>query len=384
MTRDDNKGNQSSHKRKDLRLIKPEQRVEPRELDAATDALRAAIAPQELDALDNEALLALALGDDVAEMDVDEQDAAETLRLAMQGEGTHPLAELAEALRAAHAAAPIAAEDNEALIALGLGTEVKPSEDTEVFTRALGGRGRHGLADLALSLQAAQGRDIDDADHEVLLALSVGEAVAMLPRSDAGSQASVMRMLRATAGHPRLDAEDNTLLIAMTTGVEDGLDHSGAELTADLSATANALRAAAGRLPDLSELANERLIRNALEAAVGQAKNELVAREAAPVTRLDRRQRSGALVGAIVALAAGFALFFGSLKWLETRAGGPVARTNVTAVSGELVTTRSTTELFDPMEKFPAKGGESARMQKIVSSRASDLRNNRFAAWGVK
>ena len=60
------------------------------------------------------------------------------------------------------------------------------------------------------------------------------------------------------------------------------------------------------------------------------------------------------------------------------------ASTTVTAVNAELVHTRSTTELFDPLEKFPATGGESERMQKIVSSRAADLRKNRFAQWGVK
>ena len=56
----------------------------------------------------------------------------------------------------------------------------------------------------------------------------------------------------------------------------------------------------------------------------------------------------------------------------------------VERATAELKAPRSTAELFDPAEPFEAKGGESARVDKILSARAADLRNNRFAAWGVR
>jgi hypothetical protein len=45
---------------------------------------------------------------------------------------------------------------------------------------------------------------------------------------------------------------------------------------------------------------------------------------------------------------------------------------------------RSAADLFDPTTPFPRAGGESARVDRIASARASDLRDNRFAAWGVR
>ena len=52
-------------RRKDLRLVGPEGEVQPEALDEATEALRSAVDPGALDALDNEALLAMTLGEDV-------------------------------------------------------------------------------------------------------------------------------------------------------------------------------------------------------------------------------------------------------------------------------------------------------------------------------
>jgi hypothetical protein len=48
------------------------------------------------------------------------------------------------------------------------------------------------------------------------------------------------------------------------------------------------------------------------------------------------------------------------------------------------VPSRSTDDLFDPHKEFPKTGGESARIDRIAMARTSDLRQNRFAAWGVK
>jgi hypothetical protein len=47
-----------------------------------------------------------------------------------------------------------------------------------------------------------------------------------------------------------------------------------------------------------------------------------------------------------------------------------------------LVPARSTQPLF--REPFARTGGESARIDRIASARTADLRDNRFAAWGVR
>lgn len=404
--------------RKDLRLVKPDERVEPAALDEATDALRAAVSPGELDALDHEALLALTLGDDISEIAPGERVAAEQLRAALDGTGATgelaALAELAAALRAAHVGASdeaaFASADHDLLIALSLGTEVAADDDAASLARALDGDGVHPLAALAGALRAATtSPPLAKADNEVLLALTVGEDAALLAVERDSAEtlrhaldgygahplASFTEVLRATAGSPRLADADNDTLVAMVTGVlsaSEAEQSEAAKLAAALDgagehplvATATALRAAlpqaaAGALPDMDQMGYERILKRAFDRAVDDAKGEL-GQDGNP-SPVSGPGRAATLVVALVALAAGFALFFGSMSWLETRRG-PVAE--IRPVAAELITTRSTTDLFDPLEKFPASGGESERMEKIVSSRAADLRRNRFARWGVQ
>ncbi len=408
----------------DLRLVKPAEEVVPRELDRETDALRASLVPAELSSADHEALLALTLGDDVSDMAVEERDAADALRLALAGGGglaggredapMGALAQLAGALRAAYRGAngldarALSHADHEVLIALGIGSDVAATDRSDVdnLRRALAARGSHDLADLACSLRMAKGGHLDERDREVLLAMTIGTDVAQLPKEQPeglrralegeGSHplADLADTLRATEGRAVLSREDGAALVAMTTGIDevvsasdrDAADALRRALEGDsphsLASLATSLRAAAGQLPDLDELGGERILRRAMERELSRARDRVRPRELAPSGR--RAAPRGALIGSIVALAAGFALFFGSLKWLETQQG-PVARTTLpTAVNAELITTRSTTELFDPLEKFPTRGGESERMRKIVASRAADLRTNRFSRWGIK
>ena len=61
-------------------------------------------------------MLALALGDEVAEFDDDERKRAEALRDALDGQGDHPLAELAEALRCAAGGRAIDALSHERVV----------------------------------------------------------------------------------------------------------------------------------------------------------------------------------------------------------------------------------------------------------------------------
>ena len=90
--------------------------------------------------------------------------------------------------------------------------------------------------------------------------------------------------------------------------------------------------------------------------------------------RRAKRQQRGVVirvtfgVSAIVAIAASILLFF------NMRVPAPAAL--------ELAVTRSTQSLFP--ERFPQVGGESARIDRIAMARSADLRENRFARWGVR
>jgi hypothetical protein len=101
-------------------------------------------------------------------------------------------------------------------------------------------------------------------------------------------------------------------------------------------------------------------------------------------------------LGALAALAAGVALFFGAMS--AEQGAGPTSRTAPNgnapnngieqpappSVAATLIQARSTQELFDPATPFAKKGGESKRLDVIARARAADLRANRFAAWGVR
>ena len=102
---------------------------------------------------------------------------------------------------------------------------------------------------------------------------------------------------------------------------------------------------------------------------------------AAPVVPLRRaptklRARVAIAIAAALplALAAAATLFLG-------RVGQEPAEFARAAVARPVLHARSTQPLF--REPFRAQGGESARVDRIAMARASDLRDNRFARWGV-
>lgn len=125
---------------------------------------------------------------------------------------------------------------------------------------------------------------------------------------------------------------------------------------------------AAHRPAALSEDRHEELIRRALSSSRRVQVSPL--RRALP--------RVTAAITGVVALAAGFALL------LQTRGFTPPAAESVRAAApAALIRSRSTDDLFDPAEKFEV-GRSSARIDRIAGARSSDLRRNRFAAWGVQ
>jgi len=190
----------------------------------------------------------------------------------------------------------------------------------------------HGTDPLAAELRAAHApAAIADADLDALVARALG---------DEGSATQVER-----EAAERLRAE------------LDG------EAPVREAAVLTHLRAAASP-PALAPETNERLIQAAFFRARRAGRGGAV-RRLAPITM--------AAVTGIAALAAGFALFFG-----QARMGAPAG------AAASLIRARSTEDLFDAATPFPRSGEESARVDRIAAARASDLRANRFAAWGVR
>jgi hypothetical protein len=82
-----------------------------------------------------------------------------------------------------------------------------------------------------------------------------------------------------------------------------------------------------------------------------------------------------AAVLGVAAMAAGVALYL-----------RPVVDNSVaSSVSAPMLQrSRSTADLFDAATPFPRAGGETARVDRIASVRAAELRDNRFALWGLR
>jgi hypothetical protein len=91
--------------------------------------------------------------------------------------------------------------------------------------------------------------------------------------------------------------------------------------------------------------------------------------------------------GTALALAAALVLVVGKSLVLS-RAGAPAESPLSMAhpgVPSPLAAARSTQDLFtEPFEKPLARGAISARIDRIAMARSTDLRENRFAMWGVK
>lgn len=182
-------------------------------------------------------------------------------------------------------------------------------------------------------------------------------------------EAELLGQLRAALRPGELDPSVHERLLAMA--LEDPLaPPSEAELV-----EARRLREA---LEDGSSHPDADLLR-ALGAPFGAAgEDDAVARALAAAERAKapRRNVVYALFGAgsaALAAAAAIALFV---------VGAPRPEPAVaTTTAPPLVRPRSTTELFD--ERFETSG-TTARMDRIASARSRDLRDNRYAAWGVR
>ncbi|XYI01172.1 hypothetical protein ACMHYB_16035 [Sorangium sp. So ce1128] len=243
-----------------------------------------------------------------------------------------------------------------------------PASDDELrAARELAEALEQGEVPLAAALRAATRPDgLDRVDHEALLARALGDEDAPPTRAE---QRAAERLRDALQPGGLGGVEPGR---GGGPGGEGARDGDGAR--DDLAELAAALRAAWRPAP-LPELRSRALIEAALRAAPAPR-----ARRIAPVTM--------AALSTLAAAAAAAALIFGELR--EERAS--VARAPATpaaaAVAGAplppLIEARSTAALFDPAAPFPREGGQTARIDRIAAARASDLRQNRYAAWGVR
>ncbi|XXT22897.1 hypothetical protein WME94_15230 [Sorangium sp. So ce429] len=239
-----------------------------------------------------------------------------------------------------------------------------PASDEELrAARELAEALEQGEVPLAAALRAAaRPAGLDRADHEALLARALGDEDAPPTRAE---QRAAERLRDALQPGSLGRGEPGRGGGAGGEGARGGHDaHDAHEALAELAA---ALRAAWRPAP-LPELRSRTLIEAALRAAPAPR-----ARRIAPVTM--------AALSTLAAAAAVAALIFGELR--EERAS--VARAPAAAAPlPPLIEARSTAALFDPAAPFPREGGQTERIDRIAAARASDLRQNRYAAWGVR
>ncbi|XXX80405.1 hypothetical protein WMF30_16705 [Sorangium sp. So ce134] len=250
-----------------------------------------------------------------------------------------------------------------------------PASDDELrAARELAEALDRGEVPLAAALRAAaRPVGLDRADHEALLARALGDEGAPPTRAELRAAERLREALEpgaAGGGAPGRGGGSAGEAELVSPGARD-----------ELAELAGALRAAWRPAP-LAELRSRALVEGALRAAPAPR-----ARRIAPVTM--------AALSTLAAAAAAAALIFGQLR--EERAsvarapgaaaapvGAAAAPVGAAAPRLPLIEARSTTALFDPAAPFPREGGQTERIDRIAAARASDLRQNRYAAWGVR
>ncbi|MBM4360673.1 MAG: hypothetical protein FJ096_21405 [Deltaproteobacteria bacterium] len=420
--------------RTDLHLV-DEEPPTPEEL-AAIEAEARVLAGQartRLDPIDHEALLALALGDDVLDEAVLEPERleAEALRRALDGQGQHPLACLAASLRSAHGVVrsgegPLAVLDHELLLALTLGEDAVGLESllseraaaVALAHRIDGGQvdesqEERNLVALATRLRAAHRPGaVDDVTNERLVrrALRGAEApVATSPRRLMWPLASALAAVAAgvalwIAGAPdRSELARSSRAPVATEASDDGRTPAREFAQDGFGSSESPKSDLPGRSGD-DGLGRAPIRAGARAASVGRP-----AKDSAPAPRAaDARAPDPTRFAPAAEPMAGGARgpSKGSAEPMPERARAehaeqgrkesgahvvapaergdePARVADASAVSGPFAA-RSTASLFDPSAPFAVKGGESGRMARIVSARSAELRANRFAAWGIR
>jgi hypothetical protein len=238
------------------------------------------------------------------------------------------------------------------------------------------------------------------------------EAAALRERLERGAE-PLAEGLRAAFRPASLDRDDGEALLHHALGDESAATRAerlAADELRDALADPAALGAGGDRPPDVA-------LAGALRAAfrpapLDPARNEaLLARALRPARPIRRiLPFTMAALGSVAAMAAGVALMMsrepprGGATAAEAAQASPSPAATATAsapapppvavaavspesprdamIRAQLIRARSAASLFDA--KSFAAAGESGRIDRIASARASDLRENRFAAWGVR
>lgn len=225
--------------------------------------------------------------------------------------------------------------------------EVAPTAQEIEQARALSDSLDVGEDSLASALRASlEPAELDESIHEVILAKALGLAPPTRAELDgAPSDDEIARSIRL--------AEEVDAIVRGKVAREDSLEH-----TSTLGALAQAIRLAHAPTR-IDEFTNERLLKRAVERPAPKTLRYVFAATAVVATL------AASVMGIYIARTA--------------PTGGPRLVTEA-----DFARVRSTTDLFDPGSPFPREGGTSERIDRIAASRARDLRQNRFLAWGVE
>jgi hypothetical protein len=184
-------------------------------------------------------------------------------------------------------------------------------------------------------------------------------AVAAAWRPDELDPAVHERLLEMALEDPFAEpsAEEQIESARLRDALEQGLAHADAELLHALGAPFTAQTPGHAR-------AVQDAVTNALGAAV-----------AGPAKRTNIVYATFGAAAAVLAVAATALLFVG----VSRRAAAPVA--TVTSEPSAFVKPHSTAPMF--ADRFET-GDTTARIDLIASARSRDLRDNRYASWGVR
>lgn len=329
-------------------------------------------APRSADLAANDAARGIDLPEGEPPVTDEELREAEALRASLE-RGGDPLA---SALRAAVSPTPIEAGDLDAILARAMG-------DLDAPPTALEEREAERLR-VAL--------DEHDAQREGRLAR------VPVPRREAeGEPAALAIALRAAWAPSALSAARSDALVgralagAAGAGAGAGASESEAAGAAGEAVALHGVSAGGSSSGASSGASSSAKLAHPAPAARKAANDGNGADVPAPISlrRFRLGARAYATMTAVVAIAAGVLLLVGRLGQQGAPAPASVAQAPAASVApaaerAARIAARSTEDLFDATTPFPRTGGESARVDRIASARAADLRANRFAAWGVR
>ena len=209
------------------------------------------------------------------------------------------------------------------------------------------------LAAFSEALTAAlRPTDIDPDRHEAILARALG----------LGDE--------APAAEPEADEDELRRSSLLASLIEGRLDSSGPLVREGAVRDAGLVR--------LAELARALRLAYAPTSIDEVTHQRILGAGLKTPTRIAARRTVAVAVFVLVAAAAAI---FG--LYVQRPDAGPRPSTAM-GPRAPLIEARSSMELFDAMKPFDREKGTTERVDKITTTRASELRDNRFNAWGVQ